>query len=339
MEIASHCKEIIRNLLEEIPPRHREVVIRRFGFERNGEKESLESIGRGWGITRERVRQIENRAIDIIKKSSNFPTLKKPAFKIENFINENGGLKREDILTSTLAPNKEDASYIVFVLRIGEPFFYQKEDSLFYSFWGTDKKAPTLAERANRLLIKIISKERKLFSKEELIERGVYEVEKTLGTYIPPLHLFSFIEVTKKIEENPFGEFGLAEWPEVIPKSVGDKAYLLFKKEREPFHFAKLAQALKETLGEEVKVNTLHNELIKDEKFVLIGRGVYALKEWGFKEGTVKEIIADILDKEGPLSKEEILERMKKQRLVKEATIFLNLRHFKKNEDGKYLPR
>jgi hypothetical protein len=79
----------------------------------------------------------------------------------------------------------------------------------------------------------------------------------------------------------------------------------------------------------------VHNELIKDSRFVLIGRGIYAMREWGYQEGTIKNVIKDILSKsEKPLGKEEILEKVMKIRKVKKATVMINLnnkREFAKN--------
>ena len=85
---------------------------------------------------------------------------------------------------------------------------------------------------------------------------------------------------------------------------------------------------------------TTHNELIKDPRFVLIGRGLYALAEWGYAPGVVRDVIRDLIVAEGPLKKEEVVERVKKARFVKENTIAVNLnnpRYFKREKDGRYV--
>ena len=147
--------------------------------------------------------------------------------------------------------------------------------------------------------------------------------------------LLSFYEVTKKIEENPFGEIGLVFWKEIKAKTIIEKAYLLLKKKKEPLHFREIGEHIKEIFGKQINHESLHNELIKDPRFVLVGRGIYALKEWGFKEGTVKDLIKDLL-KDGPKTKDEIISEIKKQRFVKESTIILNLSLYFKRKDGKY---
>ena len=76
----------------------------------------------------------------------------------------------------------------------------------------------------------------------------------------------------------------------------------------------------------DVTTQAIHNELIKDKRFVLIGRGIYALKEWGYERGTVADVIADVLRDAGePLHRDEIVKRVLKSRFVKETTILLNL--------------
>jgi len=145
----------------------------------------------------------------------------------------------------------------------------------------------------------------------------------------------SFLEISKKIQKNSEGLFGLREWPEINPKGVKDKAFLVFKKTQKPLHFVQVAQFIDSALPQ-----TVHNELIKDPRFVLVGRGIYALKEWGYEQGQVKDVISKILkEARNPLSKEEILEKTLKQRLVKQNTVFLNLsnkKYFFRTGDGRY---
>lgn len=123
---------------------------------------------------------------------------------------------------------------------------------------------------------------------------------------------------------------GLTRWKILNPKTLKDKAIYVMKKEKVPMHFVDISNKISDYLGESVKVNTIHNELIRNEEFILIGRGIYALKEWGFKPGTVLDVISDILSKEGgPLSTEEIIKRVLKVRDVKKTTIYMNLQNKK----------
>ena len=87
------------------------------------------------------------------------------------------------------------------------------------------------------------------------------------------------------------------------------------------------------------QAQTVHNELIKDPRFILVGRGTYALKEWGYQSGTVKEVIGQLLKENGPLTKEEILKKVLETRLVKPNTILINLQnrqYFSRDKNNKY---
>ncbi|MDD5433264.1 MAG: winged helix-turn-helix domain-containing protein, partial [Candidatus Pacebacteria bacterium] len=143
----------------------------------------------------------------------------------------------------------------------------------------------------------------------------------------------------------PLGNFGLSVWPEIKPKGVRDAAFLVLKKQGQPLHFCVIAQNAGELQGElfskrKMLPQTIHNELIRDPRFVLVGRGIYGLDEWGYTPGTVKEVIYKILEVNSPLAKEEILSAVQKQRMVKPNTVFLSLsdkQKFSRNTEGKYI--
>ena len=124
------------------------------------------------------------------------------------------------------------------------------------------------------------------------------------------------------------GRWGLIKWPMVNPKNIRDKIYVILFENGKPMHFNEISESIKGSSFKRKDVTTqaIHNELIKDDRFVLIGRGIYALKEWGYKKGTVSDIIIEILKKAGePLHRDEIVKRVLKKRQVKETTILLNL--------------
>jgi len=332
-------KNTIDTILKDVPERTRDVLSRRFGIRRNKksfEEETLESIGQDYGITRERVRQIEKRGVETLRNSPKFSKLKEPFLEIKYFIDENGGLKREDLIESYLVPQVEYRPYLLLLLELGEIFSYQYDTPYFYSFWKTREEAEDFAKRIINLLIKNLERERSLLDEEKILKVGKTGAQEVFKKEFKESYILSYIEISKEIEENPFGEYGLASWPEVNPKGVREKAYLVLKKEGRPIHFKDLARVIEERLQTPIHVSTLHNELIKDPNFVLVGRGIYALKEWGYKEGTVKDLIENLLKNEKELSLGEILGKVKEQRLVKDSTILINLQYFKRTKEGKY---
>ena len=104
-------------------------------------------------------------------------------------------------------------------------------------------------------------------------------------------------------------------------------------------HFSDVAKQISALFAKKAHVATTHNELIKDPRFVLVGRGLYALAEWGYQPGVVRDVIKEILKKQGPLTRDEVMEEVRKVRYVKDNTILVNLndaKQFKKTKDGKY---
>jgi len=125
----------------------------------------------------------------------------------------------------------------------------------------------------------------------------------------------SYLEISKKIQPNREGVLGLIEWPEIKPRGVKDKAFLVFKKHGKPLHFTEVAKLIDKfdynMPNKKTYPQTVHNELIKDPRFVLVGRGTYALSEWGFVPGTIKDIITKVLkEKNEPLHKDEVVKQV-----------------------------
>ncbi|OGZ27115.1 MAG: hypothetical protein A2365_00395 [Candidatus Nealsonbacteria bacterium RIFOXYB1_FULL_40_15] len=320
------CSELIKGLSE----RTANVIERRFGL-KAGEKETLEAIGQTYGITRERVRQIENEGFShIIPKLENYIE----AFEFfKETISSFGGFKREDLLLNALGGEKYQ-NHAFFLLAVKGDLKRFQEDESFYSLWTQDEDIILKAKKIVDSAVKILEKEANPISLEDLYELSEKEDREVFN---------SSIEISKKIQQSPDGLYGLKNWVEINPKGIKDKAYLVLKKKEKPMHFTEVAGEIGKlpfTKNKKVHTATVHNELIKDARFVLVGRGLYALAEWGYEPGVVKEVIMKILkDAKNPLTKEEIAEKVLAQRFVKENTIALNLQDksfFVKDEEGRY---
>src|SRR6056297_2095340 len=318
-------QEISQNLLNTLPSRTKDVLERRFALSGNDTKETLESIGEDYDICRERVRQIENKGIKKLKeKVNNY----KEVFKyFKKYLKDNGGLKREDLLLEEIGEGKEPQ--VFFLLNLGKDFIREKESEELLALWTLDEKYIEKAKELISFFEKELERKGDLITLEDVnlpsefkdLEEGV---------------IYSYIEISQNIGRNAENEIGSTNWPEINPKRVKDKAYLVLKQKGEPLHFKDVAT----NIGDDALPQTVHNELIRDERFVLIGRGMYALKEWGYKPGTVAEVIERILkEADRPLTRGEIVEKVLDQRLVKESTIILNLSrkdNFLRNDEGRY---
>jgi len=320
--------QICSNLLKVLQKRQREVISRRFGLvasasdRKKAGRETLESIGKSFGISRERVRQIERDAFLNLK-----PELKEyqKVFQyFKGYLNGAGGVKKEDLLLENLA-GRNSQNQVFFLLNLGEGFQRFAENSDLHSFWAV--KPDSLAE--SQKIISLISDKLDKIGKPLKIK----DLARKIG--LNQKVLTSYLEISKKIERNSEDFWGRRDWPEINPRGIKDKAFLVFKKTQKPLHFTEVADLIQAALSQ-----TVHNELIKDPRFVLVGRGLYALREWGYEEGVVKDVISKVLQgAKKPLSKEEILEKVLKQRLVKANTVLLNLsnrKYFSKKPGGYY---
>jgi uncharacterized membrane protein len=138
----------------------------------------------------------------------------------------------------------------------------------------------------------------------------------------------SVVEIHEDLVKGEEHFVALDKWKILNPRTLKDKSIYVLKKEKLPMHFIDISNKITEYLGDEVKVNTVHNELIRNNEFILVGRGIYVLKEWGFKPGTVLDVMTDIMKKSGePMTTEEITNKVLKVRNVKRSTIYMNLQN------------
>ncbi len=321
------------NLLQALPSRQKEVLSRRFGL--NGKSaETLQSIGTGLGITRERVRQLEKSGFLKLKDFEGDKNLQKAFSYFEKYLQEKGGLKREDILLCDLS-NETNRSFVYFLLVLADNFHRLGDDEDLYPFWVQDREQEVAARSLVKKVKDFFQKEKRPLCSEDVFAEF---------SGCSPVFLSACLEIAKAVEQGPLGNFGLVSWPEVKPRGVRDAAYLVLKKTGQPLHFREIAQTANTLPGElfakrKMLPQTIHNELIRDPRFVLVGRGIYGLNEWGYNPGTVKEVILNVLKDAPSLSKEEILQEVQKQRVVKPNTVFLNLsdkEYFLKDQSGKY---
>lgn len=333
----------ISDLIENLNARQKYVLIRRFALGgKSGEGFTLAELGKKYNVTRERIRQIEEAAFVLVRKKIN-DGVGKPVFSfVKSYMEKLGGVAKEGDLLQAVSSefgSEPKPLELHFLMEAGNGFVFHSEDKSHYPFWSSDKmyqKAAALIDKTYRHL-----KERK----EEVLK------DKSFNTMFPTLAKElsidepisqNYLAISKRFGVNHYGDFGLAEWPEINPKTVRDRAYLVLKNLGKPLHFRDIAISIEQRKFDEKKkvhASTVHNELIKDDRFVLVGRGIYALAEHGYLPGTAREVIARILKNAGPLSLNDLVQRVLKERLFKENTVMLNLQNkklFQKLPDGRY---
>ncbi|HEY4513949.1 MAG TPA: sigma factor-like helix-turn-helix DNA-binding protein [Candidatus Paceibacterota bacterium] len=330
-------RTVTKDLLSGLPERSRHVLTDRFGLGPKGDERTLDSIGKQYGITRERVRQIENHGIAAIRESSNYSKNLAALEELKRAVHALGAVLSNETIISELAENEIDGKHLVFILTVGHHFSDRREDNDFRFRWHVDEQTADAVESALSALY-ASTDVHQLTPEEEFVQLFAKALKQEGYKNRPKEVLVRWLEISKRIGKNPLGEWGRIESPHVRIKNTRDFAYLTLKRHGSPMHFIEVAKGIEKLFNRSAHPATTHNELIKDNRFVLVGRGLYALKEWGYQPGVVRDVVKGILEREGPLTREEIVDRVKRERYVKDATITVNLQSslFVKLPDGRY---
>ncbi len=316
----------LERLLERLPVRSREIVKFRFGV-LDGRVRTLEEIGKQHGITRERVRQVVGKALTMISSHREYPEVVEIMKHIEQALGSKSGVMKVDHLIEKLAgkDKPEQGALSVFLESLPVCGTEKENDDrekvcflngFLFSEW----------KEIHDIVIDVLKESKVALPLEELYALFAKRVDGFSQD-----RLLHFLLVSKSVRQNVFGKWGLAEWSEIKPRGMREKAHLVLKTSAQPLHFRDIAKMIDEyglhgTKKKKSHPQTVHNELIKDQRFVLVGRGIYALSDWGYKKGTVKDVITEILrEAKEPLSREDIIERVFKIRQVKKSTVVINL--------------
>lgn len=318
-----NTEQFVQDILSSIErEREREIIARRFGlFDR---KETLEQIGELLGITRERVRQLEKSVVARLKHAAeqgDLSNVKEIETTFLEQLHKNGETARISRLSElvTSENTRTDQSRIAFLASLCPSLVVIEDNDRFHYAVGVrtirDEKAIKAA------VAKLVETIKKMGEPSE-----IQAIADTAGL-ASKIEAEALASVSKDLATLN-NRWGLIKWPMVNPKNIRDKIYVILKEHGKHMHFNEIASAIKDSefKRKDVTTQAIHNELIKDKRFVLIGRGIYALKEWGYAKGTVADIISEVLREAGePLHRDEIVKRVLKSRFVKETTILLNL--------------
>jgi hypothetical protein len=339
ISLQTHPKDASAKALRTLSStRVREVLERRFGL-RGKEPETLEAIGRSFGVTRERVRQIEAEGLRALSKAPATEALAPVLSSLEGHFADHGEVFEESkLLASVTEPRFHN--HVYFLLNVAKPFSRRGEDGEWHPRWYTKEESLKSAETIIGKTAEALAEIKRPVAASELFQILKTKAREVLGAVPNPDALDSYLALSKTIRQNPHGEFGLTTWATIHPRGVRDRAYAVLSKSGKPMHFREVASAITKTGWTQKRAHpqTVHNELIKDNRFVLVGRGLYALKEWGYEPGTVADVITGVMKTiKRPLSKEEIARRVLERRFVKPNTVFLNLQDkskFKRTTEG-----
>jgi hypothetical protein len=327
--VAKHLDKnaLIEDIFIVLNSKEREVITRRYAIGQD-KNETLEKIGQTFSVTRERVRQIENGALKKLRRTINNTKLRTVVKFAKEILNSvDGVILEQTLVNKILSESKEfelDENLIRLSLSIDKDIIIVKKSAANHVAWHDSQKInlKTIKDIGTQT-IKILEKKKDCTDVNTLVA----DVEAKLKGKATAKQIQSALEIFVDLKETEEG-VGLTKWRHINPKSIRDKALIVMRNSGKPIHFIEIANVISKSGfdGKSVTTQAVHNELIRDESFVLVGRGLYALREWGYADGTVEDVIKDILLKAGkPLTKTEICKEVLLRRDVKIGTIALNL--------------
>jgi len=324
-----NLQDIIEDLFMVLSQKEKDVIIKRFSLD-NQPKLTLEKIGKSFSVTRERVRQIEKIAITKLRRTAQNTKLSTIFALTKEVLESNGGVKAEDMLVAEVlnginSTDNVDANIIKLAFNIIPDIEKIERNLIYRPFWKVKTLEMSVIKKSIDTAISVLNQKGDIMEISEFLkitkaELGLKKIE------VSDSFLMSLTQVDNRFKAMD-DTVGLSSWRHINPRSIRDKAYIVLKKAAEPLHFVEIANRISASGFDKKMVTTqaVHNELIRYEQFVLVGRGLYALREWGYKKGTVSDIIENLLKKKSPLSKQDIILGVLKQRKVKKGTISLNL--------------
>jgi len=332
VDLKKAVKEILSTIDRE---REREIISRRFGL--YDRRETLERIGNMLGITRERVRQLEKAVMARLKAlaDSELPHISAVEKELKKHLHEMGRVAKVSDLSARLfdANDEQDQAHVSFLSTLAPGLdVIEENDNYHHSVAISEHHSESQVKKFVDEIVDTILDFNKPVGADEVHAKTDHE---------HPDHVHALSTVSKKLSFLN-GKWGSNKWPTVNPKNIRDKIYVVLSENDGPLHFNEIADAIKKSDFKRRNVTTqaIHNELIKDRRFVLIGRGIYALSEWGYSKGTVADVISEILSEAGaPLHRDEIVKQVLKKRKVKETTILLNLQgkpQFRRTQKATY---
>lgn len=323
-DIKAKLDNVIQSILSTIErPREADIITRRYGLD--GERETLEQVGETLNITRERVRQIEKATLIRIKLS--LDDGKNPLFNdiemdIVKALHEMGRAAKVNNLAVKLTgdSSSKTCATLTLLAELSSKMLLTSENDRYYAaIILTSERDDREIRKEIDAIVKTLREHGKPVTLDEL-----YRL--VGGNYEHPSEVGAIASISKQITSLR-DMWGLTKWPSVNPRNIRDKIYVVLKENGQPMHFSEIARQVKSQNfhRNNVTEQAIHNELIKDDRFVLIGRGIYALAENGYKKGSITDVITELLRQNGPMYRDDIVREVLKSRQVRETTILLNL--------------
>jgi hypothetical protein len=322
-------QDLVNNLLIVLSEKEKYIIENRFSLNDNP-KLTLETIGKKYNVTRERIRQIEKNALKKLKRNVNNTALSDITTLALDIIHEFGGIIDEErmiteVLRRSPDPDMIDVNSLKLTIDLEGDIEHVHNTIQYRPYWkNTDIKGSTVKAVCNAAH-KILAVNKEVLDAQVLAERIIKEGALNLT----PRFVKSAFDLDRRLFVIEDNEIGLSSWRSVNPKTLRDKIFFVLKTIKKPLHYIDISNRIASLNFDNKSINTqaVHNELIRHDGFVLIGRGIYALKDWGYEEGTVADVITSILREKGQMKRDEIIAEVLERRQVKKITVQLNLKN------------
>lgn len=319
---------LIQHLLIVLSDKEKYIIQNRFALVEN-KRMTLEQIGRHFGVTRERIRQIEKSSLKKLERNAQNTNIRILTEFAKALLEKEGGIARDTYfkgLIMRILPNITDSELqdLHLALNLDSSIKYESNTLMHHPYWAVSGFDQNVIRKVGDESVKVLKKTKHVMPIDEVAKK----VNAKMGSKLSQSTISNILRVNKECKFTKEG-IGLYTWRHIHPKTLKDKINYIFQKEKKPMHFKKLTDHIAKTKFDQKNINiqAVHNELIRNENFVLIGRGIYALKEWGFQTGTVSDVIENVLSDGKVRTREEITKLVLAQRHVKSITIYLNVKN------------
>lgn len=321
-------RDLVRSLLIVLSDKEKFIITNRFALE-NPKRLTLEEIGQHFGVTRERVRQIEQTALRKLERNAQNTNVRILTEFAKALLSKEGMVVSDERFKSLLLkilPNitESEIQDLHLALNLDSEITFEPNTLHFHPYWKMNGFDGNLVQKISALAIKHLQKTKRVISEDDMASF----VNESLKLNLQKSSIINAIAITKECKFTESG-IGLYSWRHIHPRTLKDKIFYIFQREKKPLHFEKIAEHISSLEFDRKKINVqaVHNELIRNNSFILIGRGIYALSDWGYKTGTVSEVIVEVLKDGKARTREEITKAVLAQRHVKTITIYLNLKN------------
>ncbi len=316
-------KQPVDKALEALSEQQREVIVLRFGLDGKRYR-TLQEIADEYSLTRERIRQIQNNVVKRLQQDDCIRHLASTITNLEQALHACGGAVDEETLclSCNLATNTEK-NYVRLLLDVGNNFHLSAETDDAEKYWYADQSHKKTVDEIMQIMHQEFEKdENNLMTDDEF--KKVYKTITASYESVPQHD--SIAKLSKKIDSNAKGEWGLRTHPEISLSNLGGFISLVLREAGEPLHFSEISKRIGSMReGKACNLESCHNELVRNESFVLVGRGLYALASMGYYPGTIYDVIVAGMKEKGPMTRDEVIDYVRQHRRVQPQSVILSL--------------